>query len=111
MANGVTVAVITLALVGFELGYRRVRGSSGMGMGDIKALVPLMVVNPSCALIAFAVGLLALALAGLSSAPACAPVPPIPYPRLAPDGLFGDVFRLTHLAPPSVRGRLGTGSF
>ena len=36
-----------------------------MGMGDIKALVPLMVVNPSCALIAFAVGLLALALAGL----------------------------------------------
>lgn len=65
LANGVTVAVITLALVGFELGYRRVRGSSGMGMGDIKALVPLMVVNPSCALIAFAVGLLALALAGL----------------------------------------------
>lgn len=52
-------------LLGLECVWRRVRGAVGMGMGDIKALFCLMIVQPVVGLCALAVGLFALACAGL----------------------------------------------
>ena len=58
---GAAVAVCG-ALVGFEVLWRRLRGSAGIGMGDIKVLFCMMLVDPAAALAAFAAGLLVLAL-------------------------------------------------
>lgn len=61
------VAVASCAvLVGLELAWRHVRHSSGLGMGDIKALFPLLLVQPTAALVAFALALLLLAAAGVA---------------------------------------------
>ncbi|OUP10146.1 prepilin peptidase [Collinsella sp. An2] len=60
------VAVASCAvLVGLELVWRYVRHASGLGMGDIKALFPLLLVQPAAALAAFAFALLLLAAAGV----------------------------------------------
>lgn len=59
---GAAVAVCA-ALIGFEVLWRRLRGSAGIGMGDIKVLFCMMLVDPAAALAAFAAGLLVLALA------------------------------------------------
>ena len=56
--------VVCTVLTVFELLWRRVRGSVGIGMGDIKALLCLSIVHPLLALSSFAYGLLCLALAG-----------------------------------------------
>ena len=59
---GAAVAVCGV-LIGFKVLWRRLRGSAGIGMGDIKVLFCMMLVDPGAALAAFAAGLLMLALA------------------------------------------------
>lgn len=53
--------LICVALVAFELVWRRVLGRAGIGMGDVKVLFALMVVNPQLAILSFCIGLIALA--------------------------------------------------
>ena len=50
------------ALVAAEVFWRRARGEAGIGMGDVKVLFCLMLVDPVAALVSFAAGLLLLAL-------------------------------------------------
>lgn len=59
--------VICGVLVAFELVWRNVRHVAGLGMGDIKALFSLAVVDPMGSVYALALGLLALVLACLAT--------------------------------------------
>ncbi|WP_019238478.1 MULTISPECIES: prepilin peptidase [Enorma] len=61
-----SAAAVCGALVGFEVLWRRLRGSAGIGMGDIKVLFCMMLVDPAAALAAFATGLLVLALVAVA---------------------------------------------
>lgn len=62
LAGPVVAALATCAaLVGFELLWRRVRGTAGLGMGDVKLLFCLMLVSPARGLFSFAAGLVLLA--------------------------------------------------
>ena len=61
---GIAFAVF-IALFAFELLWRHFRKEPGLGIGDLKFLSALMLVEPVKALIAFALGLVALALTGL----------------------------------------------
>ncbi|QWT17094.1 hypothetical protein KPC83_04410 [Collinsella sp. zg1085] len=54
--------LITLALIGIELLWRHVLGQMGMGMGDIKLIGILSIINPYLALISLAGGLMLSAL-------------------------------------------------
>lgn len=53
------------ALASFEIIWRTVRGESGLGMGDVKALFALMLLSPEGGILVFAVALLFLAVFGL----------------------------------------------
>lgn len=68
-----TALLVSAFLVCFELLWRRSHGAAGLGMGDVKALFSLLVLDPGLALLSFSVGLLALAVAasfrGVSSLP------------------------------------------
>lgn len=65
----------------FELAWRRShRGTPGMGMGDVKALVGFMVVSPSAGLAGFASGLLLLAAAGSLAKKPSLPLLPFAVP-------------------------------
>lgn len=64
--HAVCALVVCGALVAFELLWRRSHdGAAGIGMGDVKFLFGAMLANPLLAIVAFAVGLAALAIAGL----------------------------------------------
>ena len=54
-----------LALIAFELMWRRVYGASGLGMGDIKVLFSLCLVDPARGVLSFCLGLIFLALFGV----------------------------------------------
>lgn len=59
-------AVATFALLfAFELLWRRVRKTPGIGIGDLKFLFGLMLFEPVTAMLAFIFGLLAMAIAAL----------------------------------------------
>lgn len=60
LAHLAFAAVVAGALVAFELAWRHVRSTPGLGMGDVKALGALMLVDPVRALAAFAGALVAL---------------------------------------------------
>ena len=53
------------ALVAFELLWRRLCGTSGLGMGDIKVLFSLCLVDPVRGVLSFCFGLILLALFGI----------------------------------------------
>ncbi len=55
-------ALICAVLVAFELVWRRISRRAGIGMGDVKVLFSLMVVNPQLATLSFCIGLIALAM-------------------------------------------------
>lgn len=62
LGANVAVAVAgTGALLAFELLWRRVRGSAGIGMGDVKLLLCLLLADPARGAVTFAGGLLLLA--------------------------------------------------
>lgn len=65
LGNAVVALVLLLAFVGYELGWRKAHGTAGFGMGDIKALACLCVVDPWGALVACAAGLVLLAVTGM----------------------------------------------
>lgn len=52
-------------LLAFELAWRALRGERGQGMGDIKALLALMLADPLRAVASYAAAMLALAGFGL----------------------------------------------
>lgn len=56
-------AVFCAALFGFEALWRRYRGSSGIGMGDLKATFSLLVLSFRAGVAGFCVGLALLAVA------------------------------------------------
>ncbi len=64
------------ALVLFELAWRRLRSSSGMGMGDVKCVFALELAYPAATPVALAAGLLALAVAGVASGQRALPAIP-----------------------------------
>lgn len=66
LRNLVPALLVCGALLALELGWRRVRRESGLGIGDLKFLFALMLVNPYHALTSFTAGLLLMALAGLA---------------------------------------------
>ena len=53
-------------LVAIELFWRRWRGCAGIGMGDVKVLFSALLMSGFAALVAFAVGLLALAVCAVA---------------------------------------------
>lgn len=61
LVNVVAGALFCALLVVFELVWRHIRGTAGMGMGDIKALFCLMIVHPMLGVCSFGVGLMLLA--------------------------------------------------
>ena len=61
LVNIAVAVLFCVVLVVFELAWRRVRGGMGMGMGDIKALLCLMIIHPMLAVGSFGVGLMLLA--------------------------------------------------
>ena len=65
LVNLVVAVLCCALLVMFELVWRRVRGGMGMGAGDIKALLCLMIVHPMLAVGSFGVGLMLLAVCGV----------------------------------------------
>ena len=58
----VFAAVLLLLLVAFELLWRRVKGRSGFGMGDIKVFFSMLLIHPLCAFVALGVACLFLCL-------------------------------------------------
>lgn len=54
--------LICAVLVAFELVWRRISRRAGIGMGDVKVLFSLMVVNPQLATLSFCIGLITLAM-------------------------------------------------
>lgn len=64
LVNIAVAVLFCVVLVVFELAWRRVRGGMGMGMGDIKALLCLMIIHPMLAVGSFGVGLMLLAVCG-----------------------------------------------
>ena len=59
--NALFALAVLAALAGFELAWRRARGSAGQGMGDVKAVSALALASPLGALAAYALALAALA--------------------------------------------------
>ena len=53
------------ALFGFELGWRQANHEAGLGMGDLKALFSLMLLDPWGGLFTFAFSLFAMAVSGV----------------------------------------------
>lgn len=64
--NAVLAALCSAPLLGFELVWRRTHdGTAGIGMGDLKFLAAFILACPRSAIASFALGLAALALAGM----------------------------------------------
>ena len=63
-ANAVAAGAVAGLLVAIEAVWRRVRGSAGLGMGDVKLLFALMLASPTRGLTSFAVALVLLAIVG-----------------------------------------------
>lgn len=62
-ADFLAAVIICSLLVVFEIVWRRRRGAAGQGMGDIKALGALALVDPASAVVAYAAALILLAVA------------------------------------------------
>lgn len=63
--NALAALVVCGALLGFELLWRAVHGgAAGMGMGDVKYLFALMLLDPAFGLVSFTGGLALLAFSG-----------------------------------------------
>ena len=62
--NAIAANVVFTLLYVFELIWRRLRREPGLGMGDLKFLFALMIAEPFKALMAFVLGLIALAFTG-----------------------------------------------
>ncbi len=65
-----------LILMCLELIWRRVTGRAGLGMGDVKALFGIMLIDPPLALFAFGASLLALAVCALAARVSSLPLLP-----------------------------------
>lgn len=65
-----------LILMCLELLWRRVTGRAGLGMGDVKALFGIMLIDPPLALFAFGASLLALAACALAARVSSLPLLP-----------------------------------
>lgn len=64
--NAACAVLACAALIAFELLWRRGHGgAAGIGMGDVKFLFGAMLLGPLWALLSFALGMVALAIAGL----------------------------------------------
>ena len=59
-------SALALAVMVFELLWRRITGRPGQGMGDIKALFAVGMINPVVAGISYACAMAALAVAGVA---------------------------------------------
>ena len=67
LASPLIIAVaVCAALFIFELIWRRLRGNAGLGIGDIKLLFSLALLNPTTALASFAIALILLAITCLT---------------------------------------------
>ncbi|WP_179184922.1 prepilin peptidase [Collinsella vaginalis] len=86
-SHAVPALLTAAALVALEVGWRRLRGSAGLGMGDVKLLFALMLADPLRGLTAFCVALLLLAAACLVTRRASLPL--IPFIALAGIPLLG----------------------
>lgn len=87
-------AILCAVLFGFELLWRRARGSAGLGMGDVKLLFALVLADPARGVIAFAGGLALLALACLASRKASLPLIPFVFPAWVAAVLIGPALPL-----------------
>ena len=76
-------AIVYLALVLTESLWRRIRHAPGIGMGDAKALFALCILDPLGGIVAFAVSLLALAVACLITKSRSLPLLPFLVPIFA----------------------------
>ena len=65
--NLIAANIVFAALYVFELLWRRFRKTPGLGMGDLKFLFALMISEPVKALLAFTLGLVALAITGIAT--------------------------------------------
>ena len=65
--NAIAANVVFALLYIFELIWRHFRKEQGLGMGDLKFLFALMLAEPFKALMAFVLGLLALAFTGAAT--------------------------------------------
>lgn len=72
--------IVYLALVLTESLWRRIRHAPGIGMGDAKALFALCILDPLGGIVAFAVSLLALAVACLITKSRSLPLLPFLVP-------------------------------
>lgn len=75
--------IVYLALVLTESLWRRIRHAPGIGMGDAKALFALCILDPLGGIVAFAVSLLALAVACLITKSRSLPLLPFLVPIFA----------------------------
>lgn len=75
--------IVYLALVLAESLWRRIRHAPGIGMGDAKALFALCILDPLGGIVAFAVSLLALAVACLITKSRSLPLLPFLVPIFA----------------------------
>lgn len=75
--------IVYLALVLTESLWRRIRHAPGIGMGDAKALFALCILDPLGGIVAFAVSLLALAVACLFTKSRSLPLLPFLVPIFA----------------------------
>lgn len=75
--------IVYLALVLIESLWRRIRHAPGIGMGDAKALFALCILDPLGGIVAFAVSLLALAVACFITKSRSLPLLPLLVPIFA----------------------------
>ena len=75
--------IVYLSLVLTESLWRRLRQTTGIGMGDVKALFALCTLDPMGGIVAFAVALLALALSCLITKSRSLPLLPFLVPIFA----------------------------
>lgn len=80
LANAVIAALATVALLAFELAWRRFRGASGLGMGDVKLLFALMLADPISGAISFVAGLALLGIGCVVARRASLPLIPFVVP-------------------------------
>ena len=74
--NLIAANIVFVVLYVFELIWRHFRKASGLGMGDLKFLFALMLVEPVNALAAFVLGLVALAVVGVATKKSALPLLP-----------------------------------
>lgn len=74
--NATAATVVVAVLFAFELTWRHFRKTPGIGMGDLKFLFAFMLAEPVKGLIAFMLGIVALALTGLATKRSALPLLP-----------------------------------